>query len=273
MKAEVLFSPMSVEEKAQFVEDAAAGILETRSLPAPGKNLILPYFQVDTTDPFGETTLLSLRTVNLSTAANCSVTYKSVLGADQTIDLFVTVPGGGVWSRNLRDVPGLNTDPDGYKRGYATVACDSNVSGDTIQVNPAEDFATGTRIIDQNDLCVAWDIRFVGSAAFSGGTSFSMYHPSPGGIGASDPPTGAVTVLDEGGNIFGIVELKTNQNSIQFDLGVIIAALPGGIGPANGSFWVVMAPAGGGGFIQATFSAENRYSVGFTGSCQDLAAP
>lgn len=238
--AEVRFEPMTNEQVALFMEDVAAGTegRDARSLPAPAADLIVPYFEVDTTDPFGETTLFALRTVNLSAAATCNVYYDNVFGTNQASQLSVVVPGAGVWPRNLRDVPGLPVDPDGYKRGYVRISCNNNVSGDMMQVNPGEDFASGARVIADDDLCVAWDIRFLGSGAFSGGTTFSMYHSAPGGIAPGDPPTAAVTVSGEDGTIWGSpIGLQTDQRSIEFGLGQIIAALPGGFGPANGSFW------------------------------------
>lgn len=270
---EVRFTPMTEQQFVQFLDELRSvdGPGIDRSVASPDSDLLLPYFQVDTNNPFGETTLFALRDQSVSVAANCNVTYRDVFGASQSTESPV-VPGSGVFSRNLRDVSGLKIDPDGYKRGYVSVDCDRNVSGDALRVNPDQDFATGTRMIATDDLCVFWDIRFIAGAAFSGGTQFSMYHPSPGGIGPGDPPTAAVTVSDEAGKIYGPpIGLNTDQRTIEFDFGQVVAALPGGLGPANGSFWIAFSPAGGGGFIQAVYSAEGRYSIGMTGSCQDKA--
>ena len=54
----------------------------------------------------------------------------------------ITIAPGGVYNRNLRDVPGLQIDGDGFNRGYVIIASDLELSGDYFQVDPIGNFAS-----------------------------------------------------------------------------------------------------------------------------------
>lgn len=264
--AQVVVSPLA--DGDSFFQTPASPTLLPK-LDKPSAALYLPYFENDVTGGSFKATLFAVRHPGGAPATTGSVKYFDVQGNLRTIEPFMLAPNA-VFSRNLRDVPGLVTDPDGFSRGFALIeSVGTPLSGDFFQVDPNGNFATGGRLIGTTDLCTLWDFRFALGGAFDGGTTLQIFVNQPLGIGPSDPPSAAVIVYDEAGMAFGTVGLQMNQNAVSVDVGDITAALPGGIGPVFGSLWIGFGPATGGGYIQGTYTAENRYSVSAKGSCLD----
>jgi len=233
---------------------------------SPFAELVLPYFENDVDGSTFTSTLFAVRNPSLSDATTATVSYFDLQGNLRTTENISVAPAA-VFTRNLRDVPGLAIDPDGFSRGFAVIQSDDPLSGDTFHVDPVGNFATGDRLIGMTELCLSWDFRFLQGGPFDGGTTLQIFVDTPLGASASDPPTVAVIVFDEGGKAFGTVGLHMAQNSVSVPVGNILAALPGSLGPSFGSLWLVFSPASGGGHIQGFYTAEDRYSAGLKGSC------
>lgn len=261
-QAQVVITPL--DELPAFATPGA----QAAPLPkvdSPSTDLILPYFENDVSGGSFTSTLFALRNPTVS-SATATVSYFDLDGNLRVSESY-TIGGFAVVTRNLRDIPGLAVDPDGFSRGYATIESTETLSGDTFQVDPVGNFATGTRLVAKSELCLSWDFRFLLGGGFDGGTTLEIFVDTPLGIGSSDPSTAVAIVYDESGKLFGMVALKTAQHSVSVPVGNILGALPGGFGPVFGSLWIVFGPASHGGHIQGIYTAEDRYSVGIKGSC------
>ena len=262
-QAQVVITPLA--------EAPAFAVPGFHSAPAPkvdspSAELVLPYFENDVTGGTFTSTLFAVRNPSITGGTTATVSYFDLQGNLLTTEN-LSIAASAVFTRNLRDVNGLAVDPDGFSRGFAVIQSKDPLSGDTFQVNPVGNFATGDRLIGMTELCLSWDFRFVQGGAFDGGTTLQVFVDTPLGASASDPPTAAVIVYNEAGKAFGTVGLNMGQNSVSVPVGNILKALPGSLGPVFGSLWIVFSPASGGGHIQGFSTAEGRYSVGLKGSC------
>ncbi len=265
VRAETRFVPLD-PGSAQAMRSAAR--IPAPSLAGPGTVLLLPFFEVDATG-FAETTAVGIRNPYVSQAVTVDVSYYDVHGNPVATENDVVIPAGGVYSRNLRDVSGLPTDAEGFKRGFAYFVIDGFglISGDYFQIDPLNAFASGGRLVANGDACYFYDIRFATGGAFSGGTRFQLFVDVPLGTASGDPPSASFTIHGEDGTTYGDVGLMSDQPVNDFTIGDILAALPGGVGPSFGSADVLIPAAAGYGLLQATYSAEGQYSVGIPGSC------
>ena len=236
------------------------------ALAGPSTQLLLPYFEVDAVGST-DTTLIGLQNVSLIGTTNATIQYFDAFGNNVATEAGIAVNGAGVYTRNLRDVAGLPTEADGYKRGFAIVSASGPLSGDYFQVDPVNAFASGSRLVDQNDRCFVYGVRFLAGGAFTGGTQFHLYVDSPLGIGASDPPTASFTISAEDGTVFGDVAIRTDRNTNSFSIGDVLRALPGSTGPVFGSAIVAISASAGYGLLDAQYSADGLYSVGLPASC------
>lgn len=262
-QAQVVITPLDE------VPDFAAPGPDPKPAPkvdSPFSELVLPYFENDVNGSTFTSTLFAVRNPSISGSATATVSYFDLEGNLSATENLSLGPAA-VFTRNLRDVPGLALDPDGFSRGFAVIQADNPLSGDTFHVDPVGNFATGDRLIGMSELCLSWDFRFLQGGPFDGGTTLEIFVDTPLGTDPSDPPTVAVVVYNEDGQAFGTVGLRMAQNSVSVPVGNILAALPGSIGPSFGSLWLVFSPASGGGHIQGFYTAEDRYSSGLKGSC------
>jgi hypothetical protein len=168
---------------------------------------------------------------------------------------------------NLRDLAALAAGPDGFARGFVVVESDRPTSTDYFYVTPGEDFATGGRLT--NDVCRGWDLRFFDGGIFSGGTPVQIFVNNPLGANPqTDLRSAVIAVYSEGGQLFGTMNLFTADPALELTAREILDRIPGSP-PAFGALEIGFTEPAERGWVQGSFSAENRYSVGLVGSCID----
>lgn len=249
---------------AQQLDDTTSLAVATGIAPDAsgdlGKNdrpelaLVLPFFQVDTEDPTGVTTLFAVRNTEAS-PIGIDISYFATDGSLLHKDS-PTLAAQATHTVNLRDVPGLVVDPDGIARGFVIVtALDGLISGDFFQVDVGESFANGERMITTS-MCPAQGIRF---ADFGDGTHLVVLLTRPRGLDPeTDPPSFTVTAVDEAGNASPPTEVYTDQQ-LFFAEATDFTTEPFGTLIFNfeqEDFGF------GGGWVYAVYSAGGRFSVG-----------
>lgn len=253
---------------------AAGGASLRAAVPAksldPGRTLVLPNFEVDTTDPFGSTTLFAVRNEG-PTDVEVTVTYHDPLRENSFVEAMTLVPKQ-TWTRNLRDavVGELATDLDGFVRGYAVLQGPSGsmLSGDMFLVTPGQDFAGGELLVnvDDDEVCETHRGRFMSGGAFSGGTRLLLFMDAPrGGDAGSDPPSVTGTAYTEAGAAINDFAIWTDEYTLAVDIAGLVT-----VGNPFGSFDlrftnVDLGLLGGAVVLQA--SAEGRYAVTFRSVC------
>lgn len=235
----------------------------------PATSLILPFFRVDRAHPAGETTLFALRNV-LDHPIDLYIRYFDSSMVVQRADGPSTFGSREIKTVNIRDIPGLPVDPDGYSRGMVFVdsSATSSLSGDFFQVDPTQNFATGDRLVDvqrQPFLCELWDMRFLNGGPFSGGTDLRVLVWRAPGTDAGDPPAMQLAFFDETGQIETTVWMHTAVNVLELSVKEMLP-LEAGYQPF-GAVEIWFSPSTIGGVVTGTFSAEGRYSVGMPGTC------
>lgn len=237
-------------------------------LATEGHRFLLPLYQVDRANPWGEATLLSLRNTGRE-AASLEIAYYDRAAKLVRSDRVALGPAE-VRSVNLRDLPELRAEGDGFARGFAIVTADGPISADLLQVDPAQDFATGERLtrLTADSWCALWDTRFVNGGSFSGGTELTLLLGDPLGTQARRDGEGAIfEVFDEKGTSWGVVYFFSNQAVSRLHVADILAALPAA--PTFGAIEVLFMPDTGGGMLYADFRAEGRYAASLPGSCMN----
>lgn len=100
--------------------------------------------------------------------------------------------------------------------------------------------------------------------AFTGGTLISFMLDQPlGGDPMTDPPSITGTVYREDGSVDGTFEIFTDNFSLEVDAADLI------FGTNFGSMDITFENAFSGGFANASFKADNRYSVSVKNVCLD----
>ncbi len=240
-----------------------------------GAQLLLPLYLVDTANPLGQTTLWAVRNESAS-EIQLEVSY---YGADapQTplrTDLF-NLGRKEIKTINVAFVSGLQVDPDGFARGYvtfATVAGESVIHGDYFLLNDAENFGSGSRLINidpasaGNDLCNRFSMRFLDSSLlFDSGTIYTVW------IQSDEPLSGnafSYFVYDEAG---GDEELSNTfpGSDVAFQISANELMLgPGGLNLEFGAIEFQF-PSGVVGHVSAIMSAFSRFSAGYEATCLD----
>ena len=226
--------------------------------------LLVPYFLSNKNDPSGTNTLFAVRNLTAETRS-AEVEYLAVGGAQETSDSLTLGPHE-TRTVSLRDVSGLSVDPDGFARGFVRILTPSGpggappLAGDFFQVDVANNFATGDRLVRQVELCVAPSIRFVD---FGAPTRFTVYVTQPRGEDrATDPPSFTVQALDEAGLPDGAPQsFWTAEHALEIES----ADLTGlDFGTARFDFANSL-----GGAAYAEYRAGGRFSVGVVSQCPD----
>lgn len=228
----------------------------------------VPRFRVDRTKP-GDTTLLALIPTGscagnpVCGASNVLVHYYDRSHVAQHSEGYDVAPGA-VQTINVRDVPGLPVDPDGFSRGSISIYFQGYPGTvDYFQVDTSEDFATGGPAFPREDFCEIWWARFL-SFGPGQGSVLSLYVPNPLGGGLSDPPTVTGEVYDESGTFINSFVVRTDQWA--FDLEIedfAVGAVP---------FGRVKLDLGGDeertGIVSVRHAAEGRFSIGSSAACR-----
>jgi len=242
------------------------GLLATKIDEDAGQ-FIVPRFRVDTTSSLGTTTLFAVRNTR-TVSTMVSVVYFSNTGSVLHSETF-NLSSRQILTRNVRDVGGLVTDADGYKTGFIIITGSTGalLSVDLFQVDPGNNFATGSRAVDVTGLylCDLWDVRYLAGGIFSGGTTLNLVINSPQGTGAGADPSVVFRVTSEGGTTYGLVGLYTPRLSTTTSVFDILAAANPGV-PPFGALEVDFGNALGG-VVEAVYDADGRFSIGLKGSC------
>jgi hypothetical protein len=235
-------------------------------LSTPGvvaERVLVPAFAVDTTSGVGTTTLFAVR--NLTGGSTpVVIDYYDAAGNLQRSD-DVTLGPRAAETVNIRDIPGLAVDPDGFARGYVTAETGNTagappvLAGDYIQVDVGDNFATGERAVHSADLCDLQSVRFL---SFGDGTQLAIWLANPQGpIPGIDPPSYTVQAFDEAGNpVTGVVPQYADDHLLELEAADFT-------GTAFGSLVFDFSGAGGG-TVFAEYSAEGRFSVGVDSQCE-----
>jgi hypothetical protein len=285
--AQDVLRPLTAEQEARYrasrggdgapaARAAVAGVPDgvlTAELDEDSRQFIVPRFRVDATSAAGTTTLFAVRNTR-STPVSVLVSYFDDFGMLQEEETF-DLDGFEILTRNVRDVPGLSS-AGGFKTGFIIITgpTGSLLSADVFQVDPGNDFATGSRAVDviATYLCDLWDIRFLAGGIFSGGTSVNLLINSPqGNDRATDDPSAVFAISDEAGNPLGLIGLYTNRVSTTVPAEDILDAIGPGA-PAFGAFEVDFTDADGGS-LDAVFDADGRFSIGLKGACLEPGRP
>lgn len=244
---------------------AASPAGENRSLTAGG-NLpadafwFLPLYRVDRTS-FGDTTLWSARNESDLTVS-LTVQYYDVFFTLQRTESFDLDPNE-VLPVNIRDIPGLGVDPDGFARGFVRISPTGPISVDVFQVDTSENFASADTAFVTDDFCSEWQSRFL-SFGPGQGSVFSFLVNGPRGA-AGGPPTIMGDVYNEQGAFLNSFTIRTDE--WVFDVEILDFVLgPTSFGSVELTIRALFSPAG---FLTVAHSAEGRFSVGLRGVCKD----
>lgn len=244
------------------VEGEGANVVTRENEPEDGLWFV-PRYRVNKT-AVGDTTLWAVRNEEAFSNVSLGVEYFTTTAGLVTTQNINLVPDQ-VATRNVRDVPAITADPDGFARGFIRFTANNDVSVDYLQVDTAENFAQGSVAFNLGDFCQSWMLRFASFAPGEGSVaSFLVNGPRGNGTGA--PPTLAGEVYDEAGNFLNSFTVKSDEWA--FDVEILDLV---GTNDAFGSIELIMdstlTPLGG--VAQVAHSAEGRFSVGLPGICKD----
>ena len=241
---------------------SAASALEYSS-----RNLIAPYFAVESGNPYGLTTLVAIRNDGGETA-NVLVTVRGGSPEGVITSFGYTLAPNQVRTFNLRDVvPASAAGADGMVHGWVVAQAlePALLSGDFFLVTPDEDFATGFELLDADTAyCRKWSTRFMNGGAFSGGTVYHVFAPFAGGSGG--PEVFTATAYTEDGTALGTSRVDSARQSFSVAASTLVP-------PGNefGSMTIEFAD-GTDGVVLAEHRASGRFAVGMTANCIDPGA-
>ena len=258
-------------------EPAERPLVEKR-VPVPakagtfGSKLLLPLYIVDTTSSTGPTTFYAIRNESTETV-DVEIKYYET-NQPQTPQRLDTLSLGGkaIDTIDVRSVANLAVDPDGFARGYIVFEAEDGeapLSGDYFQINNAENFASGNRLVNIDptsrgyDLCTRFSMRFLDSVlAFDSGTVYSVWFE------ATEPHSGiafAYSVYNLAGGD-SLLDFVHNRAAVAFEVpaSILRVDVEDEFGAIEFEF-----PIGTVGHISAVLSALGRLSVGFEATCLD----
>ena len=257
-------APHSVAGAENLVDGAA-------KTATAGSRLLLPWFEVDTNDPNGITTLFAVRNEG-TTATDIEIAYHQtdVPQDPQVLDP-VRLGPKEIKTVNIRLVPGLSSDAEGFIRGYVLITSTDggSLAGDTFQITPGDNFANGSRLLNvgpespNNELCNLFSIRFLNGGGFDSGTVYSIWVDLPLAPDGTDPVLDALA-YDQAGNLLIAREIFADQVAFQISANDVLS-------PVNENFGAIEIQFRDGavGTLGATLDASGRYSVGFAATCGD----
>lgn len=229
----------------------------------PAEVLYAPFFLVNRTDPAGTTTLVAVRNIT-SASVDLEIQYRSQSG-DLLEEERVDLSAEATFTRNLRDVAGLPATADGFARGFVEIARvdaprgaeSPSLVGDVLQVDVGGDFATGDRLVSNQELCEEQEARFFD---FGAGTTFRILIRTPRGGTLDDPPSVGVRIVDEDGVTLRRFRIHTDLHSFAISSSSFTSERFGTM--------IFDFLNSGGGYAYAESSAEGRFSVGLNSACR-----
>jgi hypothetical protein len=272
VRAELSVRPLTESRAA-----TAAQAVPRAKTDVVGARLLLPHYLVDKDNPAGDSTLFAVRnessapvTVEICYYENDRPQTAQTCGAGP-----FTLNAKQTRTVNVRDVPDLLVDDDGFARGFVLIEGSAPVlQGDYFQVTVQEAFADGDRLLNvdpasqDGDLCRFFTSRYLNGGAFDAGTTFTFWFQSEG------PPDPNVPILfyslyNEAGAL--IFEAAVNSDRVSF---TEKAANLVSLGPIQGpNFGVIEFEFNQTvGYVGAVMSANGLYSAGIEAVCKDLPA-
>lgn len=225
---------------------------------APADVLLLPAFEVDTTDAGGLTTFFAVHN-QTNDPQTALVRYLDRAGDLQRSDELALVPRQ-TRTTNVRGASGLAVDGDGVARGAVEVrACSASdepaatiLTGDYIYLDNGGNFATGDQLTRREDVCAKVQVRLLN---FGSGIKLRLFVSDP--QGAVDP-TASFTVYNEGGAVLDSGDIVTSDAVLVLD-STELTAIKFGI--------LDVEFAAGGGALSVEYSAFGRFSVAMNAAC------
>ncbi len=240
----------------------------------PGARLLLPYYLVEKNNISGASTLFAVRNESAS-PVDITISYFET-DRPQTAQRVenVTLAAKQVKTVQIRDVPDLLVDGDGFARGFVifeTVDGSAALQGDYFQVTPGEGFASGDRLLNidpisaNNELCRRFTARYLNGGAFSGGTSFFIWLQSDGPP-SSETPVLFYTLYGESGETVFNAAVHSDRVAFTEKAATLVT-----LGPVSGpNFGVIEFEFNETvGHIAAVLDASGLYSVGIDAVCMD----
>lgn len=227
--------------------------------------LIVPGYGVDLDATDGRTTLLGLRNTSaVPLAFEIEYHGNEVTDTPRRVDP-VELAAQATYVSDLRDDPsGLDPDADGFAEGLAFVRRAGGalpLEGDYFQVDSANDFAAGERLVRPRDFCDVQEIRFLD---FGAGTRLQVLIDLPRG---DDEASFTYEVFEQSGNLAASGDYFTSDHLNVMDVQEIA--------PAGVRFGTVVFDftAASGGWVSARYSAFGRFSVELGSACRLGATP
>jgi hypothetical protein len=224
----------------------------------PQDFLVVPFYEVDTLTPFGDTTLFAVRNT-ANSGIDIRVEYRGIGSNLQRQDLLSLDPRETL-TVNVRDVAGLDVGPDGYARGYIRIFVTSavgfdNLTGDFFSVDVDGAFASGERLLGPFDVCDLYEIRFIdfGSPA----ELYLLIALPQGADPESDPPSVTVRPITENGGLLAPTDVFTDQTLVKLPATAFTGV---DFGTLTFDFAV-------GGYVFGKYSSQGKFSVGLNGAC------
>lgn len=262
----------------QVVPSPTGSAVAPKFTDEPADAFMLPMFKLDRSNAQGETTLIAVRNTT-DQGHDLSIEYwvDGAFSPSDTPDLVqsFSLNPHQVKTINLRDLPEITggAGGDAVIRGWLRVDHADGVgdvfSADWFRVNPAEDFASGGRMVDvdHSGLCTFWDLRYLIGSGFDGGTRLEVFVDTPlGGNTSTDDPSFTVVFIDEAGVPQGGVDVFSSRQVAELDVEELLAVLPGT--PAQlGAMEITFHTGTNGGLVTGTYRAEGRYSIGLNATC------
>lgn len=239
--------------------------LPVGSLSTADETLFVPFFTVDASNPGGTTTLFAVRN-KTTTPLELLMDYLTIGGGLMAQEEII-IPAQATRSRNLRDVQDLVVGEDGFAHGFVRVRVvgpappsgAAQLAGDFFQVDVGNAFATGDRMIREDDLCSTGEVRFLD---FGSGTRLRILLEEPQGTdNGSNPPSFTVSARGEDGAAFATQSYFADQNVVDLTAADFSTLSFGSL--------VFDFSASGGGFVYAEYSADGKFSVGLNFTCRD----
>lgn len=255
---------------------ATGGGLAAKYTDEAADLFIVPFFKVDRSNANGETTLIAVRnTTDVPHDVRVSYFVDRIFPSSPDLVQNFSLSANQVRTFNLRDLPEISGGQggDAIVRGWLMVehldGFGDGLSADWLRVNPAEDFATGGRMVDADHsyTCTQWDLRYLVGGNFSGGTRLELFIDAPLGANpAVHPASVTIDFYSEPGTFLGGREIFTNRQVLELNVANQLAALPGS--PSSfGSMVITFESGTNGGLVTGTYRADGRYSVGLNGTC------
>lgn len=237
---------------------------------SPARVLLLPYFEVDTADPNGTTTLWAVRNDGSEPVTLTATYFETDRMTPQHSDEYV-LGAKRIRTVDIRAlVANLDVDPDGVARGWVRLELDEGTAtGDFFLVTPNEAFASGDRLVDIDpdgtdfELCTNWVLRFLNGGGFSGGTSLFFWLDTET-IPTGEEPIATYSVYSESGNLVFTNSLYNDQRAFRVPASQLITPFATQFGALEIQFADGML-----GHVSEVLDALGVFSVGITATCRD----